>query len=191
MVLGLSPTRGGAGGDGELHADAVPVDQRRLALAMAMEEGADASDFDVLARHLAQARDPELRNQLLAAASDVKDPALRARARAMALTPGALRRNEIEWLLPKERDDAAARAAGREWLDANFDAIARITSPRGARLVFHYAQGMCSAEEADTLQAKFSERLRELEGGPRSLAQAVENVQLCAALVARQRGAEP
>lgn len=45
---------------------------------------------------------------------------------------------------------------------------------------------MCSEAEAATVEPKFAERLRNLEGGPRTLAQAIEGIRLCAALKGKQ-----
>jgi alanyl aminopeptidase len=114
---------------------------------------------------------------------------LQARARALALAPDGVRRNEI-WLLVGDRPtgaepDPAATQAHREWLDANFSALTARVAPGGAFFVFGYIDGMCSAAEADTVQAKFNDRLKAMEGGPRALAQAVEVVRLCGALKTR------
>jgi alanyl aminopeptidase len=77
----------------------------------------------------------------------------------------------------------------RDWLDANFAALAARVAPAGSNFVYAYAEGLCSADEADAVQAKFAERLRTMEGGPRTLAQVTEGVRLCAALKARVAGA--
>ena len=84
--------------------------------------------------------------------------------------------------------DATVRQAARAWIDINFDALAARMAPYGGWLAKVYAKGLCSTAEADSLQARFTERLRQLEGGPRTLAQAVEGVRLCAALQARHQG---
>lgn len=181
-MLGLVPADG-TPADGRLHADAAPADLRRVALSMAIEQGG-ASEFDALMRHLAQTQDPELRGELLAAASDARQPALLERARALVLRPD-VRGNEVDLLMPKERDEPANRQMGRDWLDANFDKVSLKLSG-GAWLVHSYSSGMCSAEEADTVKAKFADRMRTIEGGPRAVAQAVERVRLCAALAQAQ-----
>lgn len=171
----------GLGGDGALHLDAVAPDQRGLALSIAMDDG-DASVYDALAKHLATSQDAVLRGQLLGAMSQAKAPALVARQHALAFEPGKLRRNELRYAMAGDRDDPASMKAAREWLDANFDALAAKLSPGGASLVGGYTGGMCSVAEADTVAPKFEKRLATLEGGPRALAQAVEVVKLCASL---------
>ena len=175
----------GLGGDGALHLDAVPTDQRGLALRMAMEEG-DAAVFDALLKHVAASQDPVLRSQLLTAVGRAKDPALAAKARALALTPGAVRRNEIRILIADGSDDPALRQAARDWLDANFSAIESKVAPNAAGLVYGYTAGMCSIEEADSVVPKFTQRMSNVEGGPRTLAQTVEGIRLCASLKQKQ-----
>lgn len=175
----------GIGGDGALHLDAIATDQRGLALRMAMEEG-DAAVFDVLLAHLSSSQDPVLRGQLLGALGSAKDPALAARARALALEPGKLRRNELRTVIYGGRDDDAARQASRAWLDANFAALEAKVNPGGASLINGYVGGMCSVAEADSVVPKFGQRMSTLEGGPRALAQAVEEVKLCASLKTQQ-----
>lgn len=179
----------GLGGDGGLHLDAVPADQRGLALEMAMQEG-DAAVFAALAAQLGRTQDPQLRGQLLNAMAAAKDPALIARMHALALAPGKLRRNELRYAAGAGDDDSeAGRQARRQWLDGNFEAVQAQLAPGGASLVYGYTAGMCSEADAATVEPKFAERLRDLEGGPRTLRQAVEAIRLCAALRSRHAAA--
>ncbi|MFS8063960.1 MAG: hypothetical protein ACMG5Z_05165, partial [Luteimonas sp.] len=60
--------------------------------------------------------------------------------------------------------------------------------PAGAALVGLYSADMCSTSEADALQAKFSDRMKTIEGGPLELKQAVEEIHLCAAQVQARKG---
>ncbi len=176
----------GLGGDGALHLEAVPADQRGLALELAMKEGG-SEVFDALFKHLAVTKDPQLRGQLLNALSSAADPVLIARMHELALKPGQLRRNELRYAAGAGDDETeSGRQAKREWLDANFAAVQAQLAPGGASLVYGYTGGMCSEAEAATVEPKFAERLRNLEGGPRTLAQAVEAIRLCAALKGKQ-----
>ncbi len=177
-----------AAGDGQLHPEAVAADQRRLALRMAVEDG-DAAVFDAVLAHALASQDPVWRGDLLAAAGSAVQPERRARARALALAPDALRRNEIQLVLAGRRrgaePDSAAGPALRDFIATNFDALVARVKPGGAGFVATYSEGLCSAAEADAVQALFAERLKPLEGGPRALAQAVERVRLCGALKTR------
>ena len=184
-VLGLAGPAPASPGDGQLHLEAVSTDQRGVALSMAMEQG-DATVFDALLKHFAASQDPVLRGQLLGAASDAKQPELAARARALALAPGAVRRNEMRLLLSESSEDPVAQRVARDWLDKNFSVIEAKLSPNGAGLVYGYTNGMCTAADADSVAPKFKQRMSTIEGGPRALAQAVESVRLCASLKSRQ-----
>ncbi|MEP7283002.1 MAG: ERAP1-like C-terminal domain-containing protein, partial [Rubrivivax sp.] len=192
-VLGLRVDGDADVADGQLHPDAAPTDQRALALRVAMEDG-DVEVFDALLAHAAASQDAEVRGQLLGAAGAATAPALRARALALALVPGAVRRNEIGVLLDggwsssgsaHVEDSAALLQLSRAWLDTHFETVAERVAPYGASLVRRYAAGQCSRAAADTLQAKFAPRVQAIDGGPRALDQAVEQVRLCAALRAR------
>jgi alanyl aminopeptidase len=195
QALGLSVD--GRAGDGRWHADAVPIDQRALALRITMEDG-DAEVFDALLGFVRTSKDPEQRSDLLAAAGAATQPALRARARELALAGDTVRRNEVWSLLAGSWRDAAQhvdltpalRNAARSWLDTHFDALASRVAPYGASLVMVYADGLCSTADADAMAKRFATRMRTIEGGSRALAQTVEQVRLCGALRARQRSAE-
>lgn len=79
------------------------------------------------------------------------------------------------------------RDAARRWLRDSYDAL----MAKGARglsggFVALDAVGRCSSAESDEVEAWHGPRLREVEGGPRRVAQAVEGIRLCAALKAAQ-----
>ncbi len=182
-MLGLSVA--GKPGDGKLHPDAAWVEERGLALALAMELG-DAEVFDALLRHFEASNDPVIRRQLLSAAGQAKQPELAARARNYALKP-SVRRNEVGSLINLDSGDRTGWPEARQWMVDNFPAIsAKLGNGSGiARL---YASHMCSPAEARQLSATWTERLKDVEGGPRALAQTVESIKLCAALKARHEG---
>ncbi|KRG67347.1 M1 family metallopeptidase [Pseudoxanthomonas dokdonensis] len=182
-VIGLAAD--GSAGSGQLDPQATPRDLRAPAIEAAARAG-DASTFEVLEKHLRGSQDPSLRAELLGAMGSMQQPALAARARALILEKGLLRRNELVPLLMPQMDEAVTRPALRTWVDDNFDTLEASLAPAGARLIGLYAAGMCSDAEAADLQQRFSQRVADIEGGPRALKQAVERVGLCAALVAEQ-----
>ena len=102
--------------------------------------------------------------------------------------PGVLRRIEIYAILGGQVSVRETRAAARAWVDANFDALAERVAPGGASLASLYAAGMCSAQEAATLEAKFGARLKDMEGGPMELKLTIEGIQLCEAAREARRG---
>ena len=179
-VLGLDD--GGA-----LKPEAIPRDVRGIALAMAVQDGGAAA-FDAAEKHLRASTDAVLRGQLLGALGSAKEPALATRARALVLEPGLLRRNEVYAIPGNQLDEDALRPAVRQWLDTHFDALAARVAPGGANLAGLYAAQMCSLAEAATLESKFGERLKTLEGGPLELKQAGEAIRLCAAQKQARRG---
>jgi alanyl aminopeptidase len=170
----------GLGGDGKLDADAAPKDIRGTALWVAVQEGGKPA-FDVAEKQLRASRDPVLRDQLLAALGNATDPQLAERARALVFEPDLLRRNEIVALAREQTNEPAMRPALRQWVDTHFSDLEAKLAPAGAALVGLYADGMCSAEEAATVESKFAERMKSIEGGPLELKQTVENIRLCAA----------
>nr|AGW45523.1 aminopeptidase N [uncultured bacterium Lac36W] len=176
----------GIDGDGKLDADATSRERRGVALGVAVEEGGAAA-FDLAEKHFRATQDPVLRNQLLGALSGTKDAKLGERVRAMVLEPGLLRRNEIYVALGGQTQEET-RAALSKWLDANFDAAAARLAPGGAGLAGFDVGTGCSVAEADAFEAKYSARLKDMEGGPMEVKQIVERIKLCAAAKDARKG---
>jgi aminopeptidase N len=177
----------GLGGDGQLHIDAVAQDLRSTALAVAVQDGGVAA-FDAAEKHFRASQDAVVRSQLLGALGSVRDPALAERARALVFEPDLLRRNEIFSVAGNQIDDPKLRPAVRGWVDTHFVELEKRLAPAGARLIGLYAAGMCSDEDAATLQRTFATRMQHVEGGPLELKQTVESIHLCAAQQAARRG---
>ncbi len=176
----------GLGSDGMLHRDAAPQELRGAAISIAVTEGGKPA-FDLAEKHFRAEQDPTLRGELLGAMGSVEDPALAQRARGFVFENGLLRRNEIFGAVGGQLQHASLRPAVRAWVDEHFTALEAKLAPAGAALVNLYAAGMCSSADAQTLQAKFGERMAKIEGGPLELKQSVEGIRLCeAALQARQ-----
>ncbi|MGY3263954.1 M1 family aminopeptidase [Lysobacter sp. HA35] len=173
QVLGLD-------GDGQLHADAAARDLRDTALVVALQEGG-APAFDAAEKYFRASQDAVLRSELLTAMGATHVPALDDRARALVFEKGLLRRNEIFPIVGGQTDTVATRTALRDWVDAHFAELEARLAPAGASLVRLYSAGMCSDADADALQAKFTPRMAQVEGGPRELEQTVEGIRLCAA----------
>jgi alanyl aminopeptidase len=172
-VLGLD-------GDGKLDLDATSQDLRGTALAVAVQDGGTPA-FDAAERQFRTSEDAVVRSQMLSALGSATDPALAERARALVSEPGLLRRNEVLIAAGQQSDEMALRPAVRAWVDANFDALDKRLAPAGAQLVDVYAEGMCSDADAAQLQEKFTQRMKDVEGGPMELRQTAEAIHLCAA----------
>ncbi|MCA0392647.1 MAG: M1 family metallopeptidase [Proteobacteria bacterium] len=173
-VLGLD-------GDGALHVDAVSRDLRANALVIALQDGGIAA-FDAAERHLRGSEDPTLRGELLGAMGLVEDPALAARFRALMLDEGAVRANELPWV-GGQSGIPSLRPALRTWLRANFDALrARVGPFMVQGVIAVEAIGRCDVAGASELQAHYGPIVQDFEGAPLALAQATEDIRLCAAL---------
>ena len=55
------------------------------------------------------------------------------------------------------------------------------------KIAFFGSAALCSEAGASELQGFFANRVKDLEGGPRALAQGVEGVKLCTARVAKHQ----
>ncbi|UHQ20949.1 ERAP1-like C-terminal domain-containing protein [Lysobacter sp. KIS68-7] len=170
----------GLGGDGALHADAVSKDLRAIALGVAVQEGGKEA-FDAAEKHFRASQDATIRSQLLGAMGDTQDPALADRARALVFEKDLLRRNEIFPVVGGQSDEEKMRPALRQWVDAHFTELEARLAPAGAALVGLYSAGMCSNEQATDVQARFEDRMKNIEGGPLELKQTVEGIRLCSA----------
>ena len=170
----------GLGGDGQLHADAMPKDLRGIGLAVAVQEGGKPA-FDAAEKHFRASQDPTIRSQLLGAMGDAMEPTLVERARGLVFEKGLLRRNEIFPVVGGQTEEAMTRPALRQWVDTHFTELEARLAPAGAALVGLYSAGMCSVEEAKDVETRFADRMKSIEGGPLELKQTVEAVRLCAA----------
>ena len=180
MVLGLDK-------DGALAVDAVPADQRGIALAMAGALGGEA-EFEAAKKHFLASRDAQLRGQLLFAMGRTPEPALQARAREFVLDP-AVKSGEIGGILMAQLGEPATRTAARAWYREHFEQIfGKAPQVWQAFLPGFDSSGMCSEAEAVDLHARYNERMAKVEGGPRGMAQAEEEVRLCAALRGHHAG---
>ncbi len=171
-------------GDGTLRRDAVDPNLVDTVLKVAVQDG-DAALFDRLVERLTTSDDSLFRGQILGALAATRDPALAQRALDLALDE-RVRVNEI-WIplsgqlhLPERRDAAWA------WITQHFDALAARLEAGAGRLPAA-ASVFCSEERATQVEAFFAERVAQLPGGPRNLANALEKIRLCAAKVEAQR----
>jgi alanyl aminopeptidase len=136
------------------------------------------------------ADDATFRGRALTALGSASDPGLGAALRDLLGDP-RLRDNEASGLAFLQAGNEHQRDAIWGWIqdDGNRDRLlARIPSWRKGGIV-RIGAGGCDAAHADAVAAWFAPLADELEGGPRALAQTVENIRLCAALVAAQADA--
>lgn len=174
----------GRRGDGQLHRDAVDPNLVDTVLRVAVQDG-DAAFFDRVLELFVASDDSLLRGQLLGALGSARAPELAERALALTLDE-RVRVNEMwtplraQLRLPERRDATWA------WITQNFDALAARLEAGAGRLPA--AAGVfCSEERAAEVEAFFADRIAELPGGPRNLANVLEEIRLCAAKVEAQR----
>ncbi len=174
----------GFGGDDALHLDAVDNNLAGIALAVAADELGPAF-FDALLRHLDKSDDTVMRGRLLGALASVQDPALGARALALTLDQ-RLRTNEVLQPLGSQLSMVETRKAAWQWLRTHFDAVVGRVSPNRAGALPYYVR-FCDDAHAAELEAFFTPKIANLDGGPRNLANALESMRLC---VARRKAQE-
>jgi alanyl aminopeptidase len=169
----------GVGGDGALHAEAVPADLADLAVAIAVDDGDDAV-FEAAQRQLFASRDPEVRARLLAALGTAEQPARAARAREVVLDE-RLAATEVRVVLREQMSSPVLRADAWAWLETRFDDFAaRVPEWTLGRLA-GYGGRFCDASGRGRVEALFGPRIERLPGGPRTLATALEEIALCTA----------
>ena len=86
------------------------------------------------------------------------------------------------------RGGAANAADGWAWFKANIDAITKRTPPTNQGDLAGFGVSICTKTEREEYAKFFTERAQALTGGPRTLAQTLEQVDACMSLVKQQRG---
>ncbi len=85
-------------------------------------------------------------------------------------------------------ENESARAGALTWIDRNFDALAKRVAGDNLRGLSFWASAACSADERALFVAALSERMRNVDGGPRTYAKTLERIDLCVAYRAAQEG---
>jgi alanyl aminopeptidase len=174
------------GKDGALHPEAVGADLLGVALAVAGEEG-DPALFDAALRALSTTRSEPVRQALVGLLGAAEKPELAAHARELVLDP-KLQLGEAIALLDAQLARPEARDAAWGWLKANLPAVLGRFPPARAAGVMRFARGFCDEAHEEDVRRVFAPKVEPLEGGPRSVANALESIHLC---VARRKAQEP
>ena len=155
-----------------------------LRIAVAEEDAGFARTL--LDRALAS-RDAIFRQRALAALAASPDAAVGAMMRALIPDP-RLRDNEAIMIVFTQVGTKEQRAAIWEWTRDHLDALlARIPTWRKGAVV-NVGAGFCSDARAEELESFFRDKVEDLEGGPRELAQTLERIHLCAAFRTARSG---
>ena len=78
-------------------------------------------------------------------------------------------------------------ADGWAWYKTNFDAIAARIPPNDRGQLAAIGGQFCSKSERDDYAAFFAGRIESMTGGPRTMAQTLEQIDACRTLVDQQR----
>jgi hypothetical protein len=147
----------------------------------------DEALFDDLLAAAKGSKDERTRGRLLRALGSFRNPALTKRALGLMLSPDFDPR-ETMGLLYGPLGHPATRELPYQFVTANYDAlVARMGSAMGdfdpAAFLPYSAAGLCSKDRVPEVQQFFAPRMKTRLGGPRNLAQAVESIELCDAMV--------
>ena len=175
----------GYGNDGRLHPEILHPDLVRTALIVATQD-LGTPFFDVLVAQMNTSTDAAFRSNLIAVLAFQSDPVLARKVRSLFLT-ASLTKREASRLLFRHARRVANRDAIWDWMTAHFTEILdRI--PRSSRKSLPWLGGnFCSLEKRDMVQHFFEQRVASFEGGPRILANVLESIEICAAVVAHHR----
>lgn len=169
----------GFGGDNALHPEAVDPNLAQIALSVAVQES-DAAFFDAVLAKLPPAEDPVLRGSLVGALSSALRPELAARARALLLDT-RVHATEILGAINNQIDFTETREPTWKWVQDNLEALVKRMPPRRAARLPRVMNRFCDADHARAVQAVFSGKVGALDGGPRNLANSLEQIRLCSA----------
>ena len=171
----------GLDGSGKVDLTRADPDLRAAALTVAVQDSG-APAFNAAFENLKTNHEPEQRQALLGALGATHDAALGERVRQFGLSPDVTL-DDMYPLYGGQMGEPENRAAWWQWLQKNFDALrARLPDFVQGSLPFMGAAGSCEHQHADEMRTFFTPRLKDIVGGDRSLAQAVEGIEQCSAL---------
>ena len=173
--------------DGQLHPDALSPNLVRVDLNVATQE-LGAPFFDALVKHLERSRDAVFRANVINVLAFQTDPRLIAKVRALVIE-AKLGKRETSRLVFRQARRVVNRDTVWRWATENFDDILeRIPQNHHGGMPW-LASAFCSLEKRDEVRSFFEAKIDHLQGGPRTLASVLENIELCAAAVASRRAA--
>ncbi len=175
----------GFGTDNRLHEQAIDSNLLDTALIVAVEDRGSAFARALMQRFL-DSRDAAFRDRALTALGHATDADTVRELRGWMLSD-RLRDNEVLRLLDTQLDNPDLRESSWQWLKANIDAVTgRLPTWRQGRIA---AAGdvFCNESRKQEVGRFFAPRIEGLEGGPRRLANTLEQIELCEAMVRRHQ----
>jgi alanyl aminopeptidase len=160
---------------------AIASDMYDNALRVLIQDGGKV-EFDAVEARLHASQDSLERANYLFALGSTTNPELQARAFSLSLGD-KLQAGEIGATIRGAMRFPETRATARAWVHAHADAlIARMPSGRQRYLSAIDASGACSDAEADAMEQFWEPRVKNMDGGPRALAQFAEATRLCSVM---------
>lgn len=136
--------------------------------------------FDHVMNLALQSEDAIYRQRLLSALGQVEDPELQRQALELSLSD-QIRNNEMNMVLFTQATQPSTREFTWEWLQDNMDVvIERVPIWRKGR-VSGYIKEFCDEDTLLEVEAFFADKVEDLQGGPRALANTLETIELCIA----------
>ncbi len=175
----------GYGSDDVLHRDLLHPNLVRVALITAMEE-VGLPFAEALIERLRRTDDAVLRNHIIYALGYQTGPALVERVWALILDPATSKRDASRLLQRQGRrvDNAEALL---DWIVEHYDALLERLPRRHRAWVVWRLSALCDDADRNRVEAFFAERVKAHRGAPRALANVLEQIELCAAVVKAQR----
>jgi len=175
----------GYGTDGQIHPEAANPIILGTALIVAVDE-LGPEFVDHLLSLVEGSTDAVVRGRALDAIGSTKDPGKAAAVRELVFST-QLRDNEIFNILYPQAFMPETRDATWSWFKKNIGRILkRVPEERWGRLTF-FGKAFCDTKKRAEVQDYFAPRIDNLTGGPRSLAQTLEGIDLCVASVRQHK----
>jgi len=186
-LVQMARTYTGYEGDGKIHADLVDNNLIRTALVVGVEDMGAA-----FARHafdlFRKSSDGTIRGHMIRAVSATDDAGVASDLRDLMLTED-VRANEVMAIMENQLENSKIEKEAWLWFQENFEGFkARIPSFAQGRIA-HLMMDYCSLEKQAEVKDFFTPRIAEVAGGARSLAQSLEAIGLCHAMVEYHRPA--
>ena len=165
--------------DGAFHAGVVDPGLATFALSAAVRQGG-AKIYDSLQARLDKTPDAVTRRRILAALSATDDPELRKRSLQLPLDP-RLRKNEREFVFEEVRKHSESREAAWGALRAELDRLLPEIPESHAQRLLGLVGEFCDEQHLEEASDFLGPRAAKMPGGPRQLAQALDEVRQCIA----------
>ncbi|MEZ5565988.1 MAG: M1 family metallopeptidase [Gammaproteobacteria bacterium] len=137
---------------------------------------------EALIDRLFASTDSQFRSQATVALGSTDDPKVGDRVRKLLLDP-RLRGREPTTIAFGLAARPSQRRATFDWFKANDEAFIARVSHFGHRWFPNFGAGFCSKPERDELEGFFTPIVNRLDGAARTLAETLEGIELCTALV--------